>query len=168
MNPLKLIQIRPKRKLFYFFILFIISTLQIAQASNIEISNFKKQWNFMPSQAGKIGVKKTVPIAHLTLSINENGSYVYSNTKSKLELKGQWNFIDSTSTLVLKSSSSHVQEFEIIKCNERELVIKNSTHVFVLRSSSISSNLFADYRGILGILVLVFFAFLISNNKKGI
>ncbi|MBT4340173.1 MAG: Na+ dependent nucleoside transporter [Bacteroidetes bacterium] len=122
----------------------------------------------MPSQAGKIGVKKTVPIAHLTLSINDNGSYVYSNTKSKLELKGQWNFIDSTSTLVLKSSSSHVQEFEIIKCNERELVIKNSTHVFVLRSSSISSNLFADYRGILGILVLVFFAFLISNNKKGI
>jgi CNT family concentrative nucleoside transporter len=151
----------------FFIILFLLIGSQVFSAS-IQAENLRGEWYFLPNQAGKIGVKKTKAFDHMQMKFSENGEYTYVNTKSGKEIKGQWTFNPESSTLTLTGTSAVSQNFEVVKCNKRELVIKNETTALLMQSKNVSASLFTDLRGVLGIFVLIFFAFLLSNNKKGI
>ncbi|MBL6964576.1 MAG: Na+ dependent nucleoside transporter [Bacteroidetes bacterium] len=104
----------------------------------------------------------------MSIQFNSDGNYLYINEKKKEEVRGKWRYIDSISSIALIPSANTIRVFQIIKCNRKELVLKNDQNGFVLQAANDTTGLLSDYRGILGIFILIFFAYLISNNKRGI
>ncbi|MFC2114052.1 NupC/NupG family nucleoside CNT transporter [Bacteroidota bacterium] len=157
------------KRLVLFTIIIISSFLAHSAPIKINTENFIGDWYFLPQQAGKFGVSSSKAIGHLHLTITKDHRYIYRNTKKSTEIAGKWNYVDSASEFILTPDSNFKPQcFELVKCNSRELVIKNEDEGFILQSKSQQSGFFTSYRGILGILVLILLAFLASNNKRKI
>jgi CNT family concentrative nucleoside transporter len=160
-------------KIISFFILLQFLNLDIhaeEEINKLEIIQNKWVLNRIEVPGDSTLVKKYDTINY-TLDLNENSGYVLEYGTNE-NYSGSWDADLSKKTFSIKrKNDGKVIDYRIVKYNKNEMVLRGKTRVFIFQSDEYvarKGTLLSRIRGLLGIIVLVFLAFAISNNKKAI
>jgi len=108
------------------------------------------------------------------LLINSNNTFEYQITSRNLFAKGSWKLHDDKLSFYYLQPNDTIREYSISISNDTLILSENNTNysfyrekksVIIKNQNSLINKLF---RGIIGLLSLVFFAYLFSRNRKGI
>ncbi|MEA3495290.1 MAG: nucleoside transporter C-terminal domain-containing protein [Bacteroidota bacterium] len=150
---------------FLIFLLFF--TIHTNKVYGKESSNIEGEWHIYSSEIGTIDKNENEINVHY-FTFNKDNTYLYKNKSTKKSYKGEWSFSDKNIFSLKRQGQKNLKEFEVIKLTDSEFVIKDGEKVFLFVTNEKTTGGIGNFRGIIGIFVLIFIAFLISDNKKKI
>lgn len=150
---------------FLIFLLFF--TIHTNKVYGKESSNIEGEWHIYSSEIGTIDKNENEINVHY-FTFNKDNTYLYKNKSTKKSYKGEWSFSDKNIFSLKRQGQKNLKEFEVIKLTDSEFVVKDGEKVFLFVTNEKTTGGIGNFRGIIGIFVLIFIAFLISDNKKKI
>ncbi len=157
--------------IFVFSVLFYPSSSLSKDIQDKALKILEGEWYLYPGELGKIDMNvRSKPITR-RIWFARDFAYREKDLTRKTEIRANWTFVDSQgvrSLIIKDEKDSLLHTFQIKKLSRYEMVVKEGNQVYLYISEKNKRPYIDRFRGIFGIFVLIFLAFLLSNNKKSI
>ena len=137
-------------------------------------NDLSQKWWFtdINSKDNKISLEKTVFNNNDFLILNIDSSFSYQITDKKIYAKGTWALNNDLLSLIYTLPNDTLRFYNFKKTNDQLILSEgNKDYIFsniAPREINEKSLLYNYLRGFLGLISLIFLAFLFSRNRKGI